>query len=67
MFASCFIQIILEGTSKTCQFSENQTCVLSQWPPVLTLFERGLSKGFGEDSKLLDGSDMKIAKVILKA
>ena len=39
------------------------TIVVGTWPPVLSLFERGLKKGFGEDSKLLDGSDMKIAKV----
>merc|ERR1711906_71229 len=39
------------------------TIVIGTWPPVMSLFERGLSKGFGEDSKLLDGSDMKIAKV----
>ena len=32
---------------------------------MLTLFERGLSKGFGEDSKLLDGTDLKIDKVLL--
>jgi enoyl-[acyl-carrier-protein] reductase (NADH) len=39
------------------------TIIVGTWPPVLTLFERGLKKGFGEDSKLNDGSDMKIAKV----
>merc|ERR1711966_213360 len=39
------------------------TIVVGTRPPVLSLFERGLKKGFGEDSKLLDGSDMKIAKV----
>merc|ERR1711966_495765 len=39
------------------------TIVVGTWPPVLSLFERGLKKGFGEDSKLIDGSDMKIAKV----
>ena len=38
------------------------TIVIGTWPPVLTLFERGLKKGFGEDQKLLDGSDMEIAK-----
>jgi hypothetical protein len=51
---------------KVCSL-KNKTCLcVSQWPPVLTLFERGLSKGFGEDSKLMDGSDMKIAKVNLE-
>jgi enoyl-[acyl-carrier protein] reductase I len=39
------------------------TIIVGTWPPVLTLFERGLSKGFGEDSKLLDGTDLKIDKV----
>merc|ERR1711906_59740 len=39
------------------------TIVIGTWPPVMSLFERGLSKGFGEDQKLLDGSDMKIAKI----
>lgn len=39
------------------------TIIVGTWPPVLTLFERGLSKGFGEESKLLDGTDMKIEKV----
>jgi len=39
------------------------TIVIGTWPPVLTLFERGLKKGFGEDQKLLDGSDMEIAKI----
>jgi len=39
------------------------TIVVGTWPPVLTIFERGLKKGFGEDAKLLDGSDMKIAKI----
>jgi NAD(P)-dependent dehydrogenase (short-subunit alcohol dehydrogenase family) len=39
------------------------TIIVGTWPPVLTLFERGIKKGFGEDSKLIDGSDMKIAKV----
>ena len=40
------------------------TIIVGTWPPVLSLFERGLSKGFGEDSKLLDGSDLKIDKVL---
>jgi enoyl-[acyl-carrier protein] reductase I len=39
------------------------TIIVGTWPPVLSLFERGIKKGFGEDSKLIDGSDMKIAKV----
>lgn len=39
------------------------TIIVGTWPPVLSLFERGIKKGFGEDSKLLDGSEMKIAKV----
>ena len=39
------------------------TIIVGTWPPVLTLFERGIKKGFGEDSKLIDGSDMKIDKV----
>jgi enoyl-[acyl-carrier protein] reductase I len=39
------------------------TIIVGTWPPVLSLFERGLNKGFGEDSKLLDGTDLKIDKV----
>merc|ERR1711966_227671 len=39
------------------------TIVVGTWPPVLTLFERGLKKGFGEDGELQDGSQMEIAKV----
>lgn len=39
------------------------TILVGTWPPVLSLFERGLKKGFGEDGKLLDGSDMKIDKI----
>jgi len=39
------------------------TIVIGTWPPVLTIFERGIKKGFGEDAKLLDGTEMKIAKV----
>ncbi|KAJ1492036.1 hypothetical protein T484DRAFT_1772458, partial [Baffinella frigidus] len=39
------------------------TIVVGTWPPVLTLFERGLKKGFGEDGMLLDGTQMKIDKI----
>jgi len=39
------------------------TVTVGTWPPVLKLFQRGLSQGYGEDQKLPDGSDMKIAKV----
>jgi enoyl-[acyl-carrier protein] reductase I len=39
------------------------TIIVGTWPPVMTLFERGLKKGFGEDGKLLDGTDLKIDKV----
>jgi len=39
------------------------TIIVGTWPPVLTLFERGIKKGFGEDSMLIDGSEMKIDKV----
>jgi len=39
------------------------TIIVGTWPPVLSLFERGIKKGFGEDSKLIDGSDMVISKV----
>ncbi|EKX37157.1 hypothetical protein GUITHDRAFT_89799 [Guillardia theta CCMP2712] len=39
------------------------TIIVGTWPPVLSLFERGLKKGFGEDSKLKDGSMMKVEKV----
>ena len=39
------------------------TIIVGTWPPVLTLFERGIKKGFGEDSMLIDGSQMKIDKV----
>ena len=41
------------------------TIIVGTWPPVLSLFERGIKKGFGEDSKLIDGSDMEIAKVFI--
>ncbi|EKX47874.1 hypothetical protein GUITHDRAFT_49233, partial [Guillardia theta CCMP2712] len=40
------------------------TIVVGTWPPVLSLFERGLKKGFGDDQVLKDGSMMKIEKVI---
>jgi len=40
------------------------TVVVGTWPPVLKIFERGLTKGqFDEDSILPDGSKMEIAKV----
>jgi len=40
------------------------TIIVGTWPPVLKIFERGLSKGqFDEDSILSDGSKMEIAKV----
>eukprot|EP00961_Rhodomonas_salina_P279836 3780235-Rhodomonas_salina.2 len=39
------------------------TIVVGTWPPVLTIFERGLKKGFGDDAKLRNGEDMKIAKI----
>jgi hypothetical protein len=39
------------------------TIVVGTWPPVLTLFERGIKKGFGEDGQLIDGTAMKIDKV----
>ena len=39
------------------------TIVVGTWPPVMTLLQRGLRKGFGENSKLLDGTDMKIDRV----
>ena len=39
------------------------TIVVGTWPPVLSLFERGIKKGFGEDGQLLDGTAMKIDKV----
>ena len=39
------------------------TIVVGTWPPMLTLFERGLNKGFGEDGLLLDGTPMKIDKI----
>ena len=38
--------------------------IVGTWPPVLKIFERGLSKGnFDEDSILSDGSKMVIEKV----
>ena len=38
--------------------------IVGTWPPVLKIFERGLSKGqFDEDSILSDGSKMTIEKV----
>lgn len=39
------------------------TIIVGTWPPVMTLFERGLKKGFGEDGLLKDGTAMKIDKV----
>jgi len=39
------------------------TVIVGTWPPVLKLFERGLKKGFGENSKLRDGSEMRIEKI----
>jgi len=39
------------------------TIVVGTWPPVLSLFERGLKKGFGDDQVLKDGSMMKIEKI----
>lgn len=40
------------------------TIIVGTWPPVLKIFERGLSKGqFDEDSTLSDGSKMVIEKV----
>lgn len=40
------------------------TIIVGTWPPVLKIFEKGLSKGqFDEDSILDDGSKMEIAKV----
>lgn len=38
--------------------------IVGTWPPVLKIFERGLSKGnFDNDSVLSDGSKMTIEKV----
>jgi len=38
--------------------------IVGTWPPVLKIFERGLSKGnFDDDSILSDGSKMVIEKV----
>ena len=39
------------------------TIAVGTWPPVMALLERGMRKGFGTDSKLLDGTDMKIDKI----
>jgi len=40
------------------------TITVGTWPPVLGIFEKGLSKGkFDQDAVLSDGSLMKIAKV----
>lgn len=40
------------------------TIIVGTWPPVLKIFQRGLSKGqFDEDSILSDGSKMVIEKV----
>lgn len=39
--------------------------ILGTWPPVLPMFQMGIDRGqFEEDSKLSDGSTMKIAKVL---
>lgn len=41
--------------------------ILGTWPPVLPMFQMGIDRGqFAEDSKLSDGSIMKIAKVSAK-
>lgn len=38
--------------------------ILGTWPPVLPMFTMGLERGqFEEDTKLNDGSAMKISKV----
>lgn len=43
---------------------QGATIIVGTWPPVLKIFERGLSKGqFEEDSILSDGSKMTIEKV----
>lgn len=43
---------------------QGATIIVGTWPPVLKIFERGLSKGqFDEDSILSDGSKMTIEKV----
>jgi enoyl-[acyl-carrier protein] reductase I len=39
------------------------TIIVGTWPPVMTLFERGLKKGFGEDGQLDNGEQMKIEKI----
>ncbi len=40
------------------------TIIVGTWPPVLKIFQMGLRKGnFDEDSKLSDGSLMKIEKI----
>lgn len=40
------------------------TIIVGTWPPVLKIFQMGLRKGnFEEDSKLSDGSLMKIEKI----
>ena len=40
------------------------TIIVGTWPPVLNIFQMGLRKGqFDEDSKLSDGSTMKIEKI----
>jgi len=40
------------------------TIIVGTWPPVLKIFQMGIKKGqFDEDSKLSDGSLMKIEKV----
>lgn len=40
------------------------TIIVGTWPPVLSIFQRGLKKGnFDNDSILEDGSKMEIAKV----
>jgi enoyl-[acyl-carrier-protein] reductase (NADH) len=37
--------------------------IVGAWPPVIPMLERGIRRGFGADSKLLDGSDLKIDKI----
>jgi len=40
------------------------TIIIGTWPPVLKIFQKGLSKGsFDKDSELADGSKMTIEKI----
>jgi len=39
------------------------TIIVGAWPPMMNILERGLRKGFGERSKLLNGGNLHFSKI----